>query len=71
MKAALMILLLVLGFLFLMILIGLVALWFGGGKIIFIPGLEIVIATPLLVSLLAALEVLILVSAFLLWRTSW
>jgi hypothetical protein len=51
-------------------IIGLAALWFGGGKTILLPGLGIVIATPLLLALLIAVEVVLLFSASLLWRLS-
>ena len=71
MKTAVITLILLMAMLSLIAIIGLAALWFNGGKIVFLPGLELVIATPLLIGLLACVEVLMLGSAFLLWRMSW
>ena len=51
-------------------IIGLVALWFGGSKVILLPGLGIMIATPLLLALFIGVEVVVLLAASLLWRLS-
>ena len=69
MKAAVIILTLLMALLLLGI-IGLAALWFGGGKTVLLPGLGIVIATPLLIALFIAVEVVLLLSASFLWRLS-
>ena len=69
MKAAVIILTLLMALLLLGI-IGLAALWFDGGKTVLLPGLGIVIATPLLIALFIAVEVVLLLSASFLWRLS-
>ncbi len=51
-------------------IIGLVALCFGGSKVILLPGLGIMIATPLLLALFIGVEVVVLLAASLLWRLS-
>lgn len=68
MKAAVIILMLLIAVLLLLGIIGLAALWFGGSQIIALPGLGILITTPLLIALFVALEVVVLLSAVLLWR---
>lgn len=65
MKPAVIILILLIALVLLLGIIGLAALWFGGGKIVLLPGLGIVIGTPLLIALLIAVEVVVLVSASL------
>lgn len=70
MKAAVIILILLTALLLLLGIIGLTALWFGGSKVIVLPGLGIVIATPLLIAFFIAVEVVVLLSASLLWRLS-
>ena len=71
MKAAVIIPILLLALLSFVAIIVLAGLWLNGGKIVFIPGLQIVIATPLLILVLASIEIVMLVFAFLIWRTSW
>ena len=69
MKAAVIILIL-LAFLLLLGIIGLAALWFSGGKTILLPGLGVLVAVPILIAFFIAVEVVVLFSAFLLWRLS-
>jgi hypothetical protein len=70
MKAAVIILMLLIAALLLLGIIALAFLWFGGAKVIVLPGLGILIATPLLLALFVALEVVVVLSASLLWRLS-
>jgi hypothetical protein len=70
MKTGLLILILLIASLLLLAIIGLGALWLGGSKIIVLPGLGIMIATPFIVGLLIVVEVVVLISASLLWRLS-
>lgn len=71
MKAAIMTLMLLIALVSVIAIIGLAAMWFGGGKIVFIPGLQIVISTPLLIALFAGVAILMSCFAFLVWRASW
>ena len=70
MKSAAIIVILLIAFLLLLGIIGLAALWFGGGKTIFLPGLGVVITTSLLIALFIAVEVVLLLTASRLWRSS-
>lgn len=70
MKAAIITLILLIALVSVIAIIGLAALWFGGGKIVFIPGLQIVITTRLLIALFASVAILMLGFAFLVWRAS-
>lgn len=69
MKAAVIILIFLIALLLLGI-IGLAALWFSGGETILLPGLGVLIAVPILLSLFIAVEIVLLLSASLLWRLS-
>lgn len=68
-KAAVIILILLIGLVSLIAIVVLTTLWIGGGKIVFIPGLEIVIATPVLITFFATVEIFMLGLAFFVWRT--
>ena len=68
MKFAVIVVILLIALLLLLGIIGLAGLWFGGGKTIFLPGLHLVIATPLLIASFIALEVIVLLVALMLWR---
>lgn len=70
MKTPVLILILLIALLFLLGIIGLAALWFGGGKTILLPGLGVVIAVPILITLFIAVEIVLLLSASFLWRLS-
>jgi hypothetical protein len=71
MKATVIILILLIALLLLVGIIGLAALWFGGGKVILLPGLNLLISTSFLLVLFIAVEIVLLFSASLLWRLSW
>ena len=70
MKVVVVILMLLIAVLLLLAIIALVVLWFGGAEVIALPGLGILIATPLLIALFVALEVILVLCASLLWRLS-
>jgi hypothetical protein len=67
MKSAIIVILMI-ALLLLIGIIGFATLWFSGGKTIFLPGLGIVISTPLLITTLIVVEVVVLVIAYTLWR---
>ena len=70
MKSAATIVILLIALLLLLGIIGLAALWFGGGKTIVLPGLGVVITTSLLIALFIAVEVVLLLIASRLWQLS-
>jgi hypothetical protein len=70
MKAAVIILILLIAILLLLGIIGLAALWFSGGETILLPGLGVLVAVPILIAFFIAVEVVVLLSASLLWRLS-
>ena len=62
---AILISVLVFALLLLAAIVGLLALWLRGAKTVLLPGLGIVIGTPLLLALLIGLEVIVTLSALL------
>jgi hypothetical protein len=65
---AILILILVFALLLLAAIVGLAAMWLRGAKTVLLPGLGFVIGTPLLLALLMGVEVIVALSAVLLWR---
>ena len=68
MKSAASIVILLIALLLLLAIIGFAALWYSGGKTIFLPGVGIVISTPLLIIIFLVVEVAVLVIASKLWQ---
>ena len=56
--------------LLLVAIIGVLAMESGGSKTILLPGLGIIVGTPVLLTLLIALEAIVLLCAAFLWRLS-
>jgi hypothetical protein len=65
MKAAFIIVMFLITVLLLLGIIGLAVLWFRGSKVIVLPGLGILITTPLLLASFIALEVVVLLALFI------
>ena len=54
--------------LILVAIVGAIALWFKGGKTVALPGLGIVVTTPILLSALVLANAVLGILIFLLWR---
>lgn len=65
---AILISLVMIALLLLAAIVGLLALWLGGAKTVLLPGLGFVVGMPLLLALLIGGEILVTLSAALLWR---
>lgn len=66
---AILILIVLVALLLLAAILGLLALWLSGAKIVILPGLGFVIRTPFLLAMLLGVEVIVTLFAALSWRS--